>query len=132
MIGAVPSGTRHLERHVKLFDGGKEGRTLRMGWDHSKAFVFIVFAFHRLRARLGRRPESTSRRRLFERSEFLSYLIRGGGPGTPLGPRTGEHGFGHFCRNKSDSSRGVETLLQKNNQKVSKHKEPHTMKCEAH
>ncbi len=27
----------------------------------------------------------------------------------PAGPRTGGNGFGHFCRNKSASSRGGET-----------------------
>ena len=36
----------------------------------------------------------------------------------PVGPRTGKHGFGHFCRNKSDSSRGREsphkTILLRN------------------
>jgi len=36
-------------------------------------------------------PESTSRRRLFEQSEFLSHLIWGRGGGTPLGPRTGKN-----------------------------------------
>jgi len=34
-------------------------------------------------ARRRLRPESASRRRLFERSEFLSHLIRGGGGGIP-------------------------------------------------
>jgi len=57
---------------------------------HSR-FLALLEMTKRMRwARLGRRPESTSRRRLFEwrggfapRSEFLSHLIRGGGPGTP-------------------------------------------------
>ena len=111
-------------------------------------------------ARRSRSPESTSRRRLFERSEFLSHLFgtQAEGPvrewwksppaafsafgltdlalfapfaleglnvrtSTPRpsrglrpcwrtfspfseGPRTGKHGFGHFCRNKRDSSCG--------------------------
>ena len=50
----------------------------------------------RLRTRRSWSPESTSRRGLFERSEFPRHLIRGGGGGTPLGPRLGENGFGPF------------------------------------
>ena len=77
-----------------------------------KAIGGFFFCGHpRLRARRSQSPESTFRRELFERSEFSRHLIRGGGGGTPLGPRTGENGFGHFCLNKSDSSRGDETPL---------------------
>ena len=39
------------------------------------------FSHPRLRVRRSRSPESTSRRRLFEHSEFLSHLIRDGGGG---------------------------------------------------
>ena len=80
------------------------------------------FFYHLRWARRSLRPESTSRRRLFEQSEFLSHLIRDGGGGIPEslllsrlgGPRTGRNGFGSFCRNKRDSSRGGETPFSLN------------------
>ncbi len=43
-------------------------------------WAILVFAIHLHWAQLGCCPESTSRRGLFEQSEFPSHLIRGGGP----------------------------------------------------
>ncbi len=56
------------------------------------------------------------------RASCAAIMIRGSGPGTRRvcprgseGPRTGKNGFGHFCRNKRDSSRGDDTPHFKKN-----------------
>ena len=112
---AAHEGGETLKKNVQFSNWGMGKPTIALHFSLRAKLsllfnIFVVqgFAFHCV----GRGGAGVPNRLLGEgclsRASSFAILFGTEAEG-PAGPRTGKHGFGSFCRNKRDSSRGRES-----------------------